>query len=148
MQTSCAYHPVGNIWLLWFLKTSSQRYCDLVLTNRSHYQSILSCPCSCKEKGSGVTSPNSCIGLAAEVWSDQWNHRVASIELMQMQEQWYRSKWCYKIHYSRWQICNPSLTRLQYYCNQVQRLKLVTTDPFSLRDLGGVLGVRLTRTNI
>ena len=60
------------------------------------------------------------LGLAPKVWSGQSDRRRAFIRMMRKRNkllQSHRSKWCYDIHFSYWQICNPTLTitRLQYF---------------------------------
>ena len=59
----------------------------------------------------GLVSQVPILGLAPETWSGQSYCRAAFIGINAQLLQSYCSKWYYEIHYSHWQICNP--TQLQ-----------------------------------
>ena len=89
-------------------------------------------PRSCKEKGSGVTSPYSSRSMKWPMKSqssDYWNNAETTSIV--------HSKW-YEIHYWHWPVYNPTLTITFSVLPQAQGFGLETPDPFSSCELSGV----------
>ena len=91
---------LGRAWAnskLLITNLAHSRICHCLLMPRPHLAHA---------RRRGLVSQVQILGLAPKAWSSQSDRRRAFIRIMQK----HRSKWCYDIHFSHWQICNPTLT--------------------------------------